>query len=398
MNRFASLLLLAVFTASSFPSATQAQENEATEKKAKILVDDDKVQCPNAAFTSIQAAVSAAHSGDTIRVCPGTYDEQVVISMPLSIEGDNGAVVIPSNVKANGTDIPGGIPIAAVLLVTNTRDVEIEGLIIDGSNNGITECGPRLEGITFQNSTGLIEHNAVRHIRLSPSLPGCQSGDAIIVETASGLSSNVQIRNNSVWDYQKNGITANETGTQSRIEGNVVTGIGPTTGAAQNGIQIGFGAGGSIIGNTSTSNIWSPCVSPKDCVTNATGILIFESDDVLVEDNSLGSNQIGVFVGGNNSTVISNNIFDSVVLIGVALVGDDNHARLNGITHSDQAAVFIQGNGNRVRNNKITDAAIGVLKISGSSGSVITDNQFFATPITAQDPVPHASIQVVPQR
>lgn len=75
MKRFASLLLLAVFIASSFPSATHAQENEAREKKARILVDDDKVQCPNAAFTSIQTAVSAAHSGDTIRVCPGTYDE-----------------------------------------------------------------------------------------------------------------------------------------------------------------------------------------------------------------------------------------------------------------------------------------------------------------------------------
>ena len=70
MNKFATLLLLAGFTVSSFPSATHAQEDEAKEKKAKILVDDDKVQCPNADFTSIQAAVNAAHSGDTIRVCP----------------------------------------------------------------------------------------------------------------------------------------------------------------------------------------------------------------------------------------------------------------------------------------------------------------------------------------
>ena len=177
-----------------------------------------------------------------------------------------------------------------------------------------------------------------------------------------------------------------------------MTGIGPTTGAAQNGIQIGFGAGGSIIGNTSTSNIWSPCVSPEDCEANATGILIFESDDVLVENNSLGSNQIGVFVGGNNSTVNSNNIFDSVVLIGVALVGDDNNARLNCITHSDQAAVFIQGTGNRVRHNKITDTTIGVLKISSSSGSEIADNQFFATPIPIQDPAPPASMKVLPRR
>ena len=36
-----------------------------------LIVDDDKVQCPNAQFTSISAAVAAAAPGGTIRVCPG---------------------------------------------------------------------------------------------------------------------------------------------------------------------------------------------------------------------------------------------------------------------------------------------------------------------------------------
>src|SRR5437899_2120213 len=36
-----------------------------------IVVDDDRVQCPEAQFTSIQEAVGAAPSGSTIRVCPG---------------------------------------------------------------------------------------------------------------------------------------------------------------------------------------------------------------------------------------------------------------------------------------------------------------------------------------
>jgi pectin methylesterase-like acyl-CoA thioesterase len=44
-----------------------------------LVVDDDKVQCPNADFTSIQAAVTAATPGTTIVVCPGTYTEQVTI-------------------------------------------------------------------------------------------------------------------------------------------------------------------------------------------------------------------------------------------------------------------------------------------------------------------------------
>src|SRR3954470_10581378 len=39
-------------------------------------VDDDKADCPNARFTSIQAAVDQAAPWDTVVVCPGLYREQ----------------------------------------------------------------------------------------------------------------------------------------------------------------------------------------------------------------------------------------------------------------------------------------------------------------------------------
>ena len=39
-------------------------------------VDDDKADCPNAAFTSIQAAVDQAAPWDTVVICPGLYLEQ----------------------------------------------------------------------------------------------------------------------------------------------------------------------------------------------------------------------------------------------------------------------------------------------------------------------------------
>ena len=51
-----------------------------------LIVDDDKVQCPNAQFTSINAAVIAAPPGATIRVCPGVYRESVVVDKPLTLQ------------------------------------------------------------------------------------------------------------------------------------------------------------------------------------------------------------------------------------------------------------------------------------------------------------------------
>jgi hypothetical protein len=44
-----------------------------------LIVDDDHMQCPNATFTTINAAVAAALPGYTIKVCPGIYRENVIV-------------------------------------------------------------------------------------------------------------------------------------------------------------------------------------------------------------------------------------------------------------------------------------------------------------------------------
>jgi nitrous oxidase accessory protein NosD len=386
-------LLLSVSSADSRMAAA-AQDRD---HKPDLLVDDDKVQCPAATFTSIQDAINAANPGSLIRVCPGTYHEQLSINKSLRIEGDNGAIVLPGSMVANTTG-SSGTPIAAAILVKDAAKVEIEGLIVDTANNGITECSPDLIGILYQNSSGSIAHNAVRNTKLSVSLDGCQSGDTIVVQSLGGETSKVSIDDNSVHDYQKNGITGNESGTEVTITSNVVAGLGPTTGAAQNGIQIGFGARGGVLHNTVTDNVWSPCVSLANCAFNATGILVFQSDDVRVEHNSVATNQVGIFAGGQNAKIESNNISNSLVLVGIDLAGDNNLASRNDVTNSGQAAILIEGNDNKVQSNDITEAPVGILKLSGTVGNTQSGNSFFGTLIPVQDPVPVHIVHVGPQR
>jgi nitrous oxidase accessory protein NosD len=386
-------LLLSV----SFAVPRMAAGRQDRDRKPDLLVDDDKVQCPTATFTSIQDAINAANPGSLIRVCPGMYHEQLFVNKPLSIEGDNGAIVLPNSMVANTTG-SSGTPIAAAVLVKDAANVEIEGLIVDTANNGISECSPDLIGILYQNSSGSIEHNAVRNTKLSVSLNGCQSGDAIVVESLGGGTSKVSIDDNSVHDYQKNGITGNESGTEVTITKNVVTGLGPTTGAAQNGIQIGFGAKGGVSRNTVTDNVWAPCVSLTNCAFNATGILVFQSDDVRVEHNSVATNQVGIFANGQNDTIESNNISNSLVQVGIDLAGGDDLARRNEVTNSGQAAILIEGNNNKVQSNEITEAPIGILKLSGTVGNSHSGNSFFDTLIPVQDPVPAHTVHVAPQR
>jgi Right handed beta helix region len=276
--------------------------------------------------------------------------------------------------------------------------VQLEGFIVDGSANGIMDCSPRLIGILYQDASGIVSHNEIRHMRLVSSLDGCQSGNAIEVESSGSGHASVTITHNTVDTYQKNGITANESGTQVSINENTVTGVGPTVGAAQNGIQIGFGAQGTITSNSIADNIYSPCMSASVCPANAAGILIYQSDGIHMEHNVLGVNQVGIFVAANDAVVGSSTIFHSVALDGIALVGNGNTASGNDVSNSDDAAVFIQGNSNTVSGNDFTGATVGILKISGSTGTVESGNLFFATLTTVIDPAPSREFTPMPSR
>jgi hypothetical protein len=354
--------------------------------RARLIVDDDKVECPNAGFTHIQDAVNAASPGDEIHICKGTYAEQVTIHKPLDIDADNGAILMPSAMRANTTSLFDAAPIATALLVADTIGVSISGLSVDGANNGISECAPDLIGISFQNASGALDHMAVRNFKLTASLNGCQSGTGIFVQSGNGGVSRVEIHDCTVHDFQKNGVTADEKGTVAVIRRNVVTGVGPTSGAAQNGVQIGFGAAGSILDNLVTNNVWAPCSAAATCATVATNILVTQSDDVEVSGNTAGISQVNIFIHGGNAAIDRNQTFATSVFDGIRVQGDQSRVRHNQVFNGAESGIFLFGNNNVVTANTITEATIGILKDTGSSGNIIAGNRFFDAPVSVQDP------------
>jgi hypothetical protein len=353
---------------------------------AQLVVDDDKVECPNAGFTRIQDAIDAASPGDEIHICKGIYVEQVAIRKSLKIDADNGAILIPSAMQANTTSLFDSAPIATALLVADTTGVSISGLTVDGVNSGISQCAPDLIGITFQNASGELDRTAVRNFKLAASLNGCQSGTGIFIQSGNGGVSKVEIDHCTVHDFQKNGITADEKGTLTIIRRNVVTGLGPTTGAAQNGVQIGFGATGSILDNVVTNNVWAPCTAVSTCTAVATNILVTQSDGVEVSGNTAGISQVNIFVHGNNAEIECNETFATFIFDGIRLQGDQSRVHQNHVLNGAESGIFLSGNNNFVTDNVITEAAIGILKETGSSGNIIAGNRFFNTPVPVQDP------------
>jgi len=74
-----------------------------------------------------------------------------------------------------------------------------------------------------------------------------------------GRPPKVTVENSSMHNYNKNGITGNDAGTTLNLTGNYVQDRGvilPPV-AAQNGIQLGYGAKGSIISETVIDNVYS---------------------------------------------------------------------------------------------------------------------------------------------
>ena len=88
--------------------------------------------------------------------------------------------------------------------------------------------------------------------------------------------------------------------------------MGPPRIVAQNGIQIGFGAKGTITGNAVSEVIYAPCVSTSSCGASSTGILVHQaSSPTNVSSNTVTTTQTGIYLDVNSSTASSNLIINT---------------------------------------------------------------------------------------
>jgi hypothetical protein len=390
-------------------------------------------------FSTIGAAISAVPSGSTVEVCPGNYPEQLSITKKLTLiglqSGTSGAVVVlpPSGgLGLNATDIFGN-PVAAQIFVDSPAGaVTIEHITVDGTGNNVSGCAPNLEGIYFQNTSGTITNNVVRNQYLTnfASLGGCQSGLAINIE-ATTSDNTVTISGNSVRAYQKNGITAsgpgpvaassgtgagNPQGPIVTINNNYIVGLAATamnwqgvylnqSTAAENGIQVGFGAGGKVEFNTVNDNIWGQDTS-SDTGDAASGILIFASPNITVTGNEVGSAQFGIVAetdgsgfcgtsspiscGTADGTIItSNKVAGTQLFDGIDACSNGNTITTNDVFGSTESGIHFDdscsnsslsttsGNSNSASKNVIVEACAGILLGTGTTGNTATPNTIF---------------------
>jgi hypothetical protein len=102
--------------------------------------------CRSAGYSNVQSAVDAAPAGGAVVVCRGTFTEDVVISGPLKLLGDHGAVIHGSSTASGTCDQlgptgPGTAPCLAGITIKSSH-VAVEGLTVTGAiGEGILATG-----------------------------------------------------------------------------------------------------------------------------------------------------------------------------------------------------------------------------------------------------------------
>jgi hypothetical protein len=287
----------------------------------------------------------------------------------LILEADcetNGTVWIPDGFTMDGRGrtitavetTPGGWKGAVVQAEGTSANVKNLTIATDDLACACKAGADRLAGIRFDGAGGKISGNSIWDIKKGGGC-GCQEGIGIEIRNAPfdgtgtpGGRTKVDITNNFVPLYQKGGIAVLGN-VDAKVHKNSTAGLMPIAYIAQNGIQMSYGAAGVVHSNLVDGNWY------EGDGWASTGILVFETDGVRVQDNDVVENQIGIGLeawcwiapSADDNDVTGNRINEAEWGVTVAAYS------LNGYTGCDPSA-----SRNRVNDNVIatTGGEIGV--------------------------------------
>jgi parallel beta-helix repeat protein len=240
-------------------------------------------------YKTIQQAVDAAKSGDTILVAPGTYTEKIVVNKPLTITAGSGRPTVQA------ADSSGD-----VFLLTSSG-VHIDGLKITGGASGV-----HIQQTSMCTVKNIVARDNKRAVYLSYSSNNKVS-DSDLAGNGYGVYS----------DYSSNNTVAS----------NVATSETGADNALGDGIYLYYGDS-----NTVTDNNLS--------VNRDYGISLYYSTHNSISNNTISNNeQIGVRLGeaSNNNTLTFNTISGNTDLGVLILKATGNQIYLNNFISQSSA-------------------------------------------------------------
>jgi parallel beta-helix repeat protein len=328
--------------------------------------DGTGTSCATATFSTISAAVASAAAGDTVVACPGTYTEDVVIQIPLTLIGESATIDATGLSGAPTGAILGQAPYNGVTI--EASKVTVEGFTVKGAEGeGILAINPhprsvKIEGMPLFTGKPLthvtIEDNVVEDNDLGfndPSSPygsctpngGSDCGEGIHL---------LSVARSSVVDNQSVGnsggiLLTDEFGPNhdNLVEGNYVEGNTRDCGITLPGHNLGLNPK-TDQPDPSFGGVYDNQIIDNQAIANG------------VEGFGAG---IGVFAPGSftasYNNVVSGNLIEGNGLAGISV-------------HSHQANAYVNG-------NVFTDNTIGQNNVDLADGTDSTPTDGFTTGI-----------------
>ncbi len=265
-------------------------------------------------YTSIQAAIDNASSGDTIYVYNGTYYENIYINKSVNLVGENREGVI-----INGSGV------GDVIFINGTNWVNISNFTITSSGSQSGDAG-----IEIYHST----HVHIRNVNIS----GNEIGIHIEYSSYNTISNNLLVAN------RDKAILLTGANIPSYYSNNNIISNNIVSNNLGGGIYLGpYCEKNSITGNSCTHNRYDGIQIAGSGVTQQN----------TIDKNNVSNNaRHGIYLLSNNNT-ITNNICNHNGVYGIYFEGADYNYLNNNSFSYNQHGIYINTNSN---NNNISDA------------------------------------------
>jgi hypothetical protein len=323
-------------------------------------------------FSTLQAAVSAAHDGDRIAIAPGTYAGGVAIDVSVNIVGAGaGSTVIRGGgsvltIGVYGASVEPTVSIAGVTITggvarsspESTPSVGEDGVIARGGGVEIPPNANHTGGATVTISRSVITGNRVAPTHALPIGPPCPGGVKCPFAQAAGGG----IDNWGTLSLKNSTVSHNTVGSASGLS---------TVASDADGGAIANELGALRISNSTISRNAASATAPNGRFADS-GAVLLENGTLTMRNSTVTANRATLAAAEPNSVAANNNVL--AIAGGIHIGGNVTAAKISNtaITGNSASMTNTVGNATAFSGGLHTDRALTL------SNSVIADNSVYS--------------------
>ena len=324
----------------------------------------------DAYFTSLSGAISSANPGDIIRVCPGTYRDNVRVTKSLLISG----IGDPSSVIVEAYNTT-----KHVIEVSNTRNVTIRNLTVRGA------IGSQQSGIyVYYTSESSLENIIATGSYFGINIVSSSSINVSNLVSENNINAGVNVESSVACSFSNLRLRGNRIGFLSLLSSDYRVMSAEIEGNSEGGLLLKYSSNNNLTGIKAERNGWygiylqkssGNVISDSRADNNTAsgvdsyGFYIYQGSDnnklenVSARDNIYG---IALIYSSNNSVRASlvNNTFSGVY------IRQSKWNLIDGSTKGSIYGIWIQNGGDNTLIGESSHNRFGVL-ISDSSGNLL---------------------------